>query len=315
MGDPVEYTALSMFEMHTDSIAYELDQAITGGTQVKFLLTVDNGIFTISDTLDKIYGQAVAIFEDDCNNLTNWTGGWNTTTSSYHSPSASITDSPNGDYQNNSTNIIVLNDEIDLSTAAYAQLNFYAKWEIEAGWDYAQVEISDNGGSTWTPLEGKYTKTGNSNQATGEPLYDGFQTDWVNEEINLNEYIGSSILLRFKLVSDNSVTEDGYYFDDVEVMIIDVNTGVDNFSQPVILSNPVPNPASTTVRFNYSIRNNSDNLKLSVYNAIGEKVWSTTLTNDRQSVSASVESWMPGIYYYRIEGGSYTSESKKLLVK
>ncbi len=314
-GDPVEYTALSMFEMHTDSIAYELDEAITGGTQVKFLLTVDNGIFTISDTLEKIYGQAVAIFEDDCNNLTNWSGGWATTTSSYHSPTASITDSPGGDYPNSNTNIITLNDEIDLSTAVYAQLNFYAKWEIEAGWDYAQVEISDNGGSTWTPLEGKYTKTGNGSQATGEPLYDGFQTEWVNEEINLNEYIGSSILLRFKLVSDGYVTEDGYYFDDVEVMIIDVNTGIESIEQPVVLSNPVPNPASSTVRFNYSLRNESSDVRLSVFNALGQKVFSAPLSKEQKSITTNVDKWLPGIYYYRVESKDYSSEAKKLLVK
>ena len=315
VGDPVEYSGLSLFEMHTDSIAYELDPSISGGTQVKFLLTVGNGEFTMSDTLNKIYGQAVAIFEDDCNSLTNWTGGWATTTSSYHSPSASITDSPGGDYQNNSTNIITLNEEIDLSTAAYAQLNFYAKWEIEPGWDYAQVEVSPNGGSTWIPLEGKYTKPGNNNQASGEPLYDGFQTQWVNEEINLNDYIGSSILIRFKLVSDSYVTEDGYYFDDVEVMIIDMNTGTGTIEQPVVLSNPVPNPAFSTVRFNYSVRNNSGNLVLSVYNTTGQKIWSTPLSDKKQSVSTSVDEWMPGIYYYRIEGPSYSSEAKKLLVR
>jgi hypothetical protein len=145
-------------------------------------------------------------------------------------------------------------------------------------------------------------------------LYDGFQTQWVNEEINLNDYIGSNILLRFKLVSDNYVTEDGFYFDDVEVMIIDVNTGIGNIEQPVVLSNPVPNPASSTVRFNYSVRN-SDNISLSVYNTIGEKVWSAPLSTEKQSVSVSVEGWLPGIYYYRIEGTSYGSEAKKLLVR
>ncbi len=315
VGDPMEYVGLNMFEMHNDSIAYELNPSVSGGTEVKFLLTVNNGEYEISDTLTKVYGQAVAIFEDDCNSTINWSGGWSTITSSYHSPSASITDSPGGDYGNNETNIITLNDEIDLTTAGYAQLNFWTKWEIEAGWDYVQVEVSANGGSTWIPIEGKFTKSGNSNQATGEPLYDGFQTDWVNEEINLNEYIGSGIKIRFKLVSDGYVTEDGFYFDDVQVMIIDMNTGVANIEQPVVLSNPVPNPASSTVRFNYSVRNTIDNLTLSVYNAIGEKVWSTPLTNGKQSVSASVEGWMPGIYYYRIEGTSYNSEAKKLLVK
>jgi len=317
VGDAIVYTGLNIFESHNDSILYELEPSISQGEIVKFLLSVDNGEYIVSDTLEKVYGQTVAIFEDDCSNITNWTGGWATTSSSYHSPSASITDSPNGNYPSANTNIITLNDEIDLSTAGYAQLNFWAKWEIEAGWDYAQVEISTNNGSSWTPLEGQYTKPGNSNQASGEPLYDGFQTEWVLEQINLADYIGSSIKIRFKLVSDYSVTEDGFYFDDIQVLIIDLNTDVENpgISSPVILSNPVPNPASSTVKFNYLVRKVVPNLTFSVYNAIGEKVFSTLLSSDEQSISTSVEGWMPGIYYYRIEGTSYNSEAKKLIVR
>ncbi len=84
--------------------------------------------------------------------------------------------------------------------------------------------ISTNGGASWTPLAGKYTVTGNSNQAQGEPLYDGFQTEWVQEEIDLFDYIGNSVTFRFMLKSDNYVTEDGFYFDDFEVQIVEEAT-------------------------------------------------------------------------------------------
>ena len=109
-----------------------------------------------------------------------------------------------------------MNENIDLTNAAYAGLNFQAKWEIEEGYDYVQLQISTNG-YDWTALEGNHTVTGNGNQAAGEPVYDGFQTDWIQEEVDVTDYVGNSINLRFILKSDGSVVEDGFYFDDFEI--------------------------------------------------------------------------------------------------
>ena len=144
--------------------------------------------------------------------------------------------------------MITFNSTIDLSNVAYAFLNFWSRWEIEAGWDYVQVLISTNNGSSWTPLAGNYTKTGNENQAPGEPVYDGFQTTWVKEEIDLSDYIGNSVKFRFKLKADDNVTEDGFYFDDFSVSVInEATTGLENpsiLNQTNIIFEPFPNPAS-----------------------------------------------------------------------
>ena len=104
-------------------------------------------------------------------------------------------------------------------------MTFWAIWEIEDNWDYVQLEVSNDGGNSWIPQCGKYTNTGvaDQNAADGEPLYDGFQTSWVKEEINLSDYLGSSILVRFKIISDQYVQEDGFYFDDFQ---INTNYGV-----------------------------------------------------------------------------------------
>src|SRR5690606_408012 len=103
---------------------------------------------------------------------------WGLTTADYWSPPRSITDSPNGNYANNANTQITLRDPVDLTNAAWASLRFMAKWAIEPGYDYAQVLASANGGP-WTPLCGRYTKTGGPNQDTGEPVYDGQQSAWV----------------------------------------------------------------------------------------------------------------------------------------
>jgi carboxypeptidase T len=209
-----------------------------------------------------------------------------------------------------------MNNAIDLNNVAYALLNFWAKWEIETGYDYVQVLISTNNGSTWTPLEGQYTVTGNGNQAPGEPVYDGFQTTWVLETIDLSGYIGSSVKFRFKLVSDAGVTEDGFYFDDFSIMVINVSTtGVGNPSTlNQIISEPFPNPANHAVQFNLNLPENSQDSYLRIYNAAGQKIYSETLQSEQSSLIIPVEDWAPGIYYYRLEGDNLQSVSKKLMI-
>ena len=318
VGNPVVFENMTMLETIADSISYTLDASVTSGQTIQFLVNLDNGYFVKSDTITKVYGQPVVIFQDDCNTLANWAPGfWDLTTATYHSPTGSITDSKNGNYSNNQTNIIQLTEEIDLTNAVYAQLSFWAKWEIEQGWDYVQV-LATNTGTSWTALEGNYTVTGNENQAGGEPLYDGFQTTWVMEEMSLQEFLGGNLSLRFKLKSDTYVTEDGFYFDDLTVTIVDMATGVREISlaEPACrISDPFPNPAGNTVRLEISLPANGQNFSFGVYTLTGQKVYERSLEKGMKQLSLSVDNWEPGIYFYRIEGEGTTSGTRKMVVK
>lgn len=149
-------------------------------------------------------------------------GGWGVSTSQFVTATGSITDSPVGQYQNNANKSITTTNFIDLSNALAATLSFNSKWDIEKGYDYVEVMVSTNG-TIFTPLCGKYTVEGSDNQVSGSPLYDGRQTTWVKENIDLSGYLGMNIKLRFKLVSDGFATGDGFYIDELTVLKI-VNT-------------------------------------------------------------------------------------------
>ena len=99
-------------------------------------------------------------------------------------------------------------------------MSFYASWQIEDTWDYVQFEISTDNGNTWIPQCGNFTTEGTNIQPAGEPLYDGTQSSFILEEISLSDYLGEEILARFQLVSDDQVTRDGFYFDDLEFLVI-----------------------------------------------------------------------------------------------
>ena len=236
------FSSLNLLEEQTDSISYSLGTAIQSGQIFSFALSVDNGSYVSTDTITKIFGQPTTAFSDAGNNLNNWqTTDWGTSSTIFYSASSSITDSPGGDYSNNNTTEITLQTQIDLTNSVDALLTFYARWEIEPGYDYVQVFASSDNGSSWNPLCGKYTHPGNSNQDEGQPLYDGSQLSWIFEEISLKDFAGQNLLLKFQLVSDNWTTGDGFYFDDlkVEKILAPQEIGID--SLVLVPVNPTEN--------------------------------------------------------------------------
>ena len=220
VGSALVYN-LNPSETQNGTISYTLNSNIQFGNEIKYILKTDNGLWIKKDTIVKTYGAITLQELEDATTPTNWSGNWATTTSTYVSPSKSFTDSPNGNYSNNQTRNLYYNPEIDLTTAISAKVTFYAKWDIEANYDYVQFQVSTNGGNSWIGQCGLYTVAGTDDngsvQPDGDPVYEGVMSDWVLEDINLSDYLGEVINVRFRLRSDGGVTEDGYYFDDFKV--------------------------------------------------------------------------------------------------
>ncbi|MGD0710734.1 MAG: M14 family zinc carboxypeptidase [Bacteroidales bacterium] len=317
VGSSKVYSSMNVLDIINDSISYMLNSSVQNGDFIKYLLTVDNGLYTTSDTITKIYGTPVVVFTDNCTNATNWTlGGWGICTTQYHTAPSSIADSPTGNYANNTNKTIVLNTSINLTGAAVATLNFWAKWAVEAGYDYVQVKASSDGGTTWTPLCGKYTKPGNSNQVLGSPLYDGTQSTWVQESIDLADYLGKTIKLCFTIVSDANTVADGYYFDDVTVTKINAaaTSVTENIPNDAFISDPMPNPVDNVTVLNYNIPGASVNPVLTVYNELGQVFVKRPLSGTKGSVTIDINNFPKGMYYIRIYSEGKIDQVKKLVV-
>lgn len=313
VGLPVTHDLLIMGTAN-GSISYTLNPGIQFGDVIKYVLNTDNGLWTRHDTIVKTFGEITTQFVDEANSQVEWTGNWGTSTTEYYSPSKSFTDSPTGDYVNNANKTFTLNDTIDLTNVTAAQISYYAKWAIEADFDFAQFQVSTDFGTTWQGQCGNYTNTGTdangSVQPNGEPIYDGSQNSWVLEEINLSDYIGQKIRVRFILKSDGGVREDGFYFDDFTIAYnLDESAIAENELENAFL---IPNPANNkaTVSFQTPVEGAS----ISVTDVNGKIVHSETVNQLTNKIEFSVQNWTDGIYYVNVVSSSGINLPLKLAV-
>jgi murein tripeptide amidase MpaA len=215
---------------NNQNLSFSIGASMPADVNVKMFVTVStSGTPMFTDTLSFITGTPVMVFADTTNDpLLLWnvtytpttSPKWEATTTSYHSSPTSFTDSKTGNYTNNATVTMTLKNPVDLSAYANPRLSFWTKYDIESNYDYGQVEISTNNGSTFTPLTGNYTQPGTGTfQPNGEPLYDGVQANWVNEIMDLTAYNSTQTKLKFELKTDVSVVKDGWYVDDIGILI------------------------------------------------------------------------------------------------
>jgi hypothetical protein len=311
-GPSKMFSGLSLMQEVSDSIEFTVSGSVAFGDPVSYTMTIDNGSFSRTDTITRTFGVPSTVFSANGSGLIGWTPGqWGVSNAYFVSPPTSITDSPSGDYQDNFTNVLSLNSGIDLSSVVDAKLRFHARWEIEPGYDFVQVQASDDNGNTWTSLCGKYTKPGSSAQISGEPLYDGFQSTWVEEEMDLNSFIGSSdVRFRFVLESDFWLSYDGFYFDDLEVLAVLPTTAPENTVTNFYM---YPNPATNTLQI--SLGNGlPDQSVISIYDMSGRRCIIRTLPAATSDDELDVSGLAPGLYMVELKN-SNTILTEKLIIE
>ncbi|MBI4652573.1 S8 family serine peptidase [Candidatus Desantisbacteria bacterium] len=169
------------------------------------------GVDIISSALGGGYiPQAGDIFFDDMEGgEENWThsginDSWVLDNEAYHSINYSWNDSPAQDYLNNTDSYLEYGSTIDLSNYAGINLGlgFWAKIDIEDGWDYLYVEISKNGGLDFEQLV----------YLTGEGI------GWKLYSFKIPEnYKTDKFCFRFHLITDEDIRFGGVNIDDVGI--------------------------------------------------------------------------------------------------
>jgi len=241
-----------MDELDFDATPFSasLDPACPDGRALPVLAQIawDGG--AIDHKLVYPAGSAQILFEDDFEGaFVNWTttGQWDLTSSQSHSPSTSLTDSPSGEYGDETLTSATLTTGVLVPVGG--TLSFWHRYDIEEGWDYGYVQVSGDDGP-WNTMAS----------------YTGLQSAWILVEIDLADYSGQEVRVRFELDTDYSVTEDGWYVDDVVIegvgsanalppapALIDPAPGGETPTTAVLSCGTVTDPEGDTVTYGFRV--------------------------------------------------------------
>jgi len=246
--DAAGLNGLAMLEQRATSATLTLDPAIQVNDPVEYMITLSNDAYIIYEIIYTKYYSPTVVTTADGDTDWSLTGTWAETTDGFDGSTNAITSTPTPPYGNNQLGFATLNTVSDLSGANSAVVHFHAKWDLERNFDLAQLEVSTNGGSTWSAVCGKYSKIPSEQQfnlhlnknnsdeqhqsVNGTFIYDGDlvvdlnatvttstadDTDkWVLEEFlfdtDNNPGIAgqSDVRFRFKFDTDSTNREDGY---------------------------------------------------------------------------------------------------------
>jgi immune inhibitor A len=117
---------------------------------------------------------------------------------------------------------MTLTRAFDLREVSQATLRYWLWFDIEADYDYAYIEVSTDGGSSWSILPGQYTTDTNPNGNNFGHGYTGLSGGgrtprWVQESLDLSAYAGREVLVRFEFITDDAYNAPGLALDDIEI--------------------------------------------------------------------------------------------------
>ncbi|MFF2192620.1 choice-of-anchor J domain-containing protein [Streptomyces sp. NPDC058157] len=122
-----------------------------------------------------------------------------------------------------------VNDEVNLDRSivrpitvdpADPTLTFDARWDIEPGYDLAAVQVSTDGGATFTSRRsaGMVTSLAGDADPALRALLPGFNGDsggWTHQSIDLSDLAGRTVLVAFRYQTDTIESRPGLWIDNI----------------------------------------------------------------------------------------------------
>ncbi len=259
--------------------------------------------------------------------------GWHLSGQDYHSaPSSWKCGSTNGGLYPNMMEAVLVTPPLCLYENSV--FSFWHKMEAEAGetypyWasDASVVEISTDGGKTWTIINpsGTYPCRASSSNtiflSAYQRCYSG-SIGWTMETFDLSGWHGP-VLLRFHFASDEQYGFEGWYIDDIELTTEHV-TGEDPPAASYVnaLKPAYPNPFNPSTRIAYETASRS-RVSLAIYDVTGRPV--RILVDEVQESGGHSVIWdgrdsrgrtaASGVYFCRLKTGIYSVSRRLVLLR
>jgi hypothetical protein len=124
---------------------------------------------------------------------------------------------------------MTLTREFDLTNVTGpAQFSYWTWYDLEKGYDYLYLEASTDG-QTWQIIK---TPTCFSNDTSGNAYGCGYtgmsgggdNAQWLNESVDLSQYDGKKVQVRFEYVTDAAVNGEGLLLDNMSIPAINYSS-------------------------------------------------------------------------------------------
>ncbi|WP_262283325.1 immune inhibitor A [Micromonospora sp. MA102] len=126
---------------------------------------------------------------------------------------------------------VKLSRTVTVPNAADAKFWMWNNYVIEADWDYGFVEVSTDGGNTWTERKvyddtGKLVTTDDGYADPNGRMVDfgnkkygltGTTGGWRHDYVDLSSYAGQTVQVRLRYATDEAFQERGWFVDDLSV--------------------------------------------------------------------------------------------------
>ena len=286
---------------------------VKSGDKLELYIKVSDNLLEKIDTINlEYYDVKELIFQDDCNELSNWnnSGTWGLSTNSFISPGASFSDSPDGNYIKNTVSGISTKEVFSVQPEFIkTYLNYNAKWAFEKFYDFAAVYALTTEDSTRHYLCSKNSRQGSEWQLLDEPVYESNSIKWEREVLDISDLNGNPFSINFMSDVDGYDERDGIYIDDIAITAFRHLTT----SEKNIVSEGLevyPNPVSSTlnIKADYSIST------VVITDLLGRNIKYLKGNSENQMNISLTDQFKPGAYLLRIQSDTGKTSITKFVV-
>jgi hypothetical protein len=119
---------------------------------------------------------------------------------------------------------MTLTREFDLTnTTGPINMSYWTWYDLEQDFDYVYVEASTDN-QTWKVLPAPSGTTSNPNGSSYGQGYTGLSNGWIHETIDLSQFAGKKVSIRFEYITDMAVNGQGFLLDDLSIPAINYVT-------------------------------------------------------------------------------------------
>jgi hypothetical protein len=247
------YSNQLLTQTRTDSLLLPAGAgALSSPNPIFWRVAISNGLYTQYDTIVHYGGKAFSgpAYRDNCEILSNWSGSWVVSNAGSQSGNGHLK-TTSGSYFPGMRASMIRKRPFDLRPAGIkaAEMSFWTRFETEKNYDFASVALSIDSGANWENV--CTDKTGFSSPFSSQagidtilPIWDGKQATWRKEFINLQDFLGQKVWLKFFFRSDDFLELNGFEVDNIEVRFNDLVTGNQKSENSTTSIQLFPNPGS-----------------------------------------------------------------------